>query len=130
MFVQGSSPFADITIPLYLTGYVLLAPLLFFLPLGSARRTLKQAKNDFLSPLSEKCEKLAQLSSVDKDKDSSAAVGAFFEMDKLRIQIEREIPEWPFNFRSFLNFSGAIVVPLVPVLITILTELGRRLFIS
>lgn len=127
MFVQGSSPFADITIPLYLTGYILLAPLLFFLPLGSARRTLKQAKNDFLNPLSEKCEKLAKLSSVDNDKDSSAAVGAFFEMDKLRAQIEREIPVWPFNFRSFVNFSGAIVVPLVPVLITLLTKFGSRL---
>ena len=44
MFVQGSSPYADITIPLYLGGYVLIAPLLFFLPLGSARRTMKQAK--------------------------------------------------------------------------------------
>ncbi|MGB5455863.1 MAG: hypothetical protein WBO16_02545 [Gammaproteobacteria bacterium] len=130
MFVQDSSPFADITIPLYLTGFVLLAPLLFFLPLGSARRTMKRAKNDFLWPLSEKCEKLAKLSSVDNDKDSSAAVGAFFEMDKLRTQIEREIPVWPFNFRSFINFSGAIVVPLVPVLVTLLTEFGRRLFLS
>ena len=130
MFVQESSPFADITIPLYLTGYVLLAPLLFFLPLGSARRTMKQAKIDFLSPLSERCEKLAKLSSVDADKESSAAVGAFFEMDKLRTQIEKEIPIWPFNFRSFLNFSGAIVVPLVPVLATLLTEFGRKLFLS
>ena len=128
MFVQESSPYADITIPLYLGGYVLIAPLLFFLPLGSARRTMKQAKIDFLRPISERCEQLAKLSSVDTGKESSAAVSAFFELDKLRGQVDRDIPVWPFDFRSFLKFSGAIVFPVVPVILPFLIELGSRLF--
>ena len=130
MLIQESAPFDDITIPLYLSGYVLLAPVLFFLPLGSARRTMKKAKIEFLRPISERCEQLAKTGSVDTSKESSEAVGAFFEMDKLRIHLEKEIPVWPFNFRSFLKFSGAIVFPVIPVIITLLTEFLRQLFLT
>ena len=130
ILIQKSAPLDDITIPLYLGGYVLIAPVLFFLPLGSARRKMKKAKIEFLRPISERCEQLAKISSVDTSKESSEAVGAFFEMDKLRNQLEKEIPVWPFDFRSFLKFSGAIVFPVVPVIITLLTEFGRRLFLT
>jgi len=130
ILVQGGEPFADIAIPLYLGGYILIAPLLFFLPLGSARRIMKQSKIDFLRPISERCEQLARLSGVDTGEKSSAAVSAFFEMEKLRIQIDREIPVWPFDFGSFLKFSGAIVMPVAPVIGAFLTELGGRLFQS
>ena len=43
MLIEGSSIPGDIVVPLYLGGYILLAPLLFFLPLGSARLTMKIA---------------------------------------------------------------------------------------
>ena len=136
MLLQESAPLDDIAIPLYLGGYILLAPILFFLPLGSARRTMKKAKIEFLRPISERCEQLAktgsadlsETSSVEARKESSEAVGAFFEMDKLRIQLEKEIPVWPFDFRSFMKFSGAIVFPVLPVVVTLLTEFGRKLF--
>ena len=117
---QGAS--ADFTVPLYLGGYILMAPLLFFLPLGSARRTMKKAKIAFLRPISERCEELAKQSSVDSRQESSQAVADFFELDKLRIQIEKEIPVWPFDLKSFVKFSGAIVLPLMP---PILTYLGK-----
>lgn len=130
MLIQKSALLVDITIPLYLGSYVLLAPVLFFLPLGSARRTMKKAKMEFLRPISERCEQLAKMSGVDTSKESSEAVGAFFEMDKLRIHLEKEIPVWPFDFGSFLKFSGAIVFPIVPVIIPLLTEFGRRLFLN
>ena len=128
MWLQKSAALDDITIPLYLGGYLLLAPVLFFLPLGSARRRMKQAKIEFLRPLSERCEQLARKSSDAKSEESSGAVGEFFEMDKLRNQLEKEIPVWPFDFRSFVKFSGAIVFPITPVLFPLLTELGKRLF--
>ena len=112
-----------------MSGYILMAPLLFFLPLGSARRTMKQAKVNFLQPISKRCEQLAKISSVDTGEEPSAAVGAFFEMDKLRVQVDRDIPVWPLDFRSFLKFSGAIVFPIAPVIVALLTEFGKRLFL-
>jgi len=124
--IQQSTPTNDIVVPLYLGGYILLAPLLFYLPLGSARRTMKESKIAFLLPISERCEQLAKQSSVDFPKESSAAVADFFEMDKLRVQIEKEIPVWPFDFRSFLKFSGAIVFPIMPVLLTLLGDLWNK----
>lgn len=125
--LQNTLPFDDITVPIYLGGYVLLAPLLFILPLGSARHTMKRAKIDFLRPISEKCEALAIKSSTDTHAESSAALADFFETDKLRTQLEKEIPVWPFDFKSFVRFTGAIVFPVSPVLITLLTEFGRKL---
>lgn len=114
------SALADFTVPLYLGGYILLAPLLFFLPLGSARRTMKKAKIEFLRPISERCEQLAKKTSVDSRQESSQAVADFFELDKLRIQIEKEIPVWPFDLKSFVKFSGAIVLPVMPPILTYL----------
>ena len=126
ILLQKAAPFDDITVPLYLGSYVLIAPLLFFLPLGSARRTMKQAKIDFLRPISEKCEQLAATGANESPEESSQAISAFFEMDKLRAQLEKEIPVWPFDFRSRLRFAGAIVFPVSPVIITLLT---RRFFL-
>lgn len=127
ILLQHAAPFADITVPVYLGGYLLIAPLLFFLPLGSARLTMKQAKIDFLRPISDKCEQLATTSGTDSAVETSPAVSAYFELDKLRIQLAKEIPVWPFDFKSFLQFAGAIVVPVSPVLGTLLIELGRYL---
>ena len=127
ILLQHAAPFADITVPVYLGGYLLIAPLLFFLPLGSARLTMKQAKIDFLRPISDKCEQLATTSGTDSAVETSPAVSAYFELDKLRIQLAKEIPVWPFDFKSFMQFAGAIVVPVSPVLGTLLIELGRYL---
>jgi len=128
MLIEENTNPDDIVVPLYLGSYILLAPLLFFLPLGSARRTMKKAKIEFLRPISERCEQLAKMSGIDSRKESSEAVADFFEMDKLRIQIEKEIPVWPFDFRSFLKFSGAIVFPVTPVLLTLLADFVRQYF--
>jgi hypothetical protein len=128
MLLQKSDPLADFTVPLYLGGYVLLAPMMFFLPLGSARLRMKEAKIDFLRPISERCEQLAKLSAVGSPEKSAQAVRDFFEMDKLRIQIEKEIPVWPFNLKSFLKFSGAIVFPIMPPLVTFAGNFIGRFF--
>lgn len=128
--LQESKALADFTVPLYLGGYILLAPMMFFLPLGSARLRMKEAKIDFLRPISERSEQLVKLSAADSRDESSQAVADFFEMDKLRIQIEKEIPVWPFNLKSFLKFSGAIVVPIMPPILTFLSDFVGRFFLS
>lgn len=130
ILLQKASPFADITVPLYLSGYALIAPLLFFLPLGSARQTMKRSKIDFLRPISNKCEQLASAGGADLTTESTQAVGAFFETDKLRLQLHKEIPVWPFDFKSFMQFTGAIVLPISPVLVPLLIEYGKTLLPS
>lgn len=128
--LQESEALADFAVPLYLGGYILLAPMMFFLPLGSARRRMKEARIEFLRPISERSEQLAKLSAVDSREESSQAVADFFEMDKLRIQIEKEIPVWPFDLKSFLKFSGAIVVPIMPPILTFLSNFVGQFFPS
>jgi hypothetical protein len=128
MLLQKAEALADFTVPLYLGGYILLAPMLFFPPLGSARRRMKEARIEFLRPISERSEQLAKLSGVDSREESSQAVADFFEIDKLRMQIEKEIPVWPFDLKSFMKFSGAIVVPVMPPILAFLKQLLGQYF--
>lgn len=121
--IQDSSIFEDIGNPLMLGGYVIIAPLLFFLPLSAAHQKMLEAKQAFILPVSERCEQLfRQLKEVELDDKGREAIGALEEMEKLRHEIEQEIPVWPFDFRSVQAFFGTIVAPLLPVIIPLLFE--------
>jgi hypothetical protein len=56
--IQNSSLGEDIGNPIMLGGYLIIAPLLFFFPLGAAHRQLNDAKERFLEPVNQKCERL------------------------------------------------------------------------
>jgi len=121
--IQGSSLWADIGNPFMLTGYVILAPLLFFFPLGAAHRCMQEAKESFLRPVSQRCEMLfRELSRMDLDDKGNTAVRAFTELTNVKNALRKEIPVWPFDFRSLQAFVGTIVVPILPIILSLLTQ--------
>ena len=116
--IQDSSLGADIGNPMMLGGYLILAPLLFFFPLGAAHRQMNDAREKFLEPVSQKCERLfSELSEASLDDKGLAAVQTFSALETTIIHLRKEIPVWPFDFRSLQAFVGTIVIPILPIVL-------------
>jgi hypothetical protein len=123
--MQHISLFADIGNPMMLGGYVIIAPLLFFFPLGSAHNTMKKEKDDFIFPISKKCDELFRKIGdlkIGFDEKGVELVQLFNDMEKIRNDMKRSIPVWPFDFKSLEAFFGTIVVPLLPVLLPAIVD--------
>jgi hypothetical protein len=124
IIVQQSSLFEDIGNPMMLGGYAILAPLLFFLPLGAAHDKMLEAKDGFLRPICARCEELLRrLGAVELDQNGSKYIESLSHLEKLRDDLKRKIPVWPFDFKSLQAFFGTIVVPLLPVILPVLIQL-------
>jgi len=124
MHIQQSSLFDDIGNPLMLGTYAVLAPLLFFSPLAACHEAMQSAKLKFIGDISEKIQKLQkQLKDINPDGKGLAAVQTFSEMEKIRNELIRTIPVWPFNFKSLEAFFGTVVIPLAPMLLPIIFQL-------
>jgi hypothetical protein len=100
-----------------LFSYVIFAPLLFFLILGSAHQKMREAKEEFLGVLSEAIAVLitststvAQLSNENFNDNVSKLK---FLQDQYALYSQR-IPVWPFNWRSMQGFFGAVIAPVIP----------------
>jgi hypothetical protein len=116
--IQNSSLGEDIGNPIMLGGYLIVAPLLFFFPLGAAHRQLNDAKERFLEPVNQKCERLfSELADVTLDDKGFTAVQAFSALDTAITRLHKEIPVWPFDFRSLQAFAGTIVIPILPIVL-------------
>jgi hypothetical protein len=116
--IQNSSLGEDIGNPIMLGGYLIIAPLLFFFPLGAAHRQLNDAKERFLEPVNQKCERLfSELADVTSDDKGFTAVQAFSALDTAITRLHKEIPVWPFDFRSLQAFAGTIVIPILPIVL-------------
>lgn len=127
--IQNSELTADIGNPVMLVGYLILAPLLFFLPLGAAHRRMKCAKEDFLRPVSQRCEQLfGELSSAGLDDQGLTAVRTFSELENARNSLQKQIPVWPFDFKSLRAFIGTIIVPVIPVVLPFVMEFMAKIF--
>jgi len=123
--IQKSFLSADIGNPLMLGGYLILAPLLFFLPLGAAHRQMNDAKRKFLEPVSQNCARLfSELANVSLDDKGLTAIQTFSALDAARTQLYKDIPVWPFDFRSLQAFVGTVVIPILPVVLSIAIKFG------
>ena len=121
--IQGSPLAEDIGNPLMLGAYLILAPLLFFLPLGAAHRQMNDARQKFLEPVSENCARLfSELANVSLDDKGHTAIQTFSALDTARIQLHKDIPVWPFDFRSLQAFVGTVVIPIFPVALSVATK--------
>ncbi len=116
--IQGIPLGRDISNPMMLAGYAILAPALFFSQLGAAHYRMKEAKEHFMLPISRKSEELfGELGKVELDKEGFESVQVFYEMEKIRNGMKKSIPVWPFDFKSLQAFFGTLVVPVLPVLL-------------
>jgi hypothetical protein len=124
MVVQHAALASDIGNPVLLGCYALFVPALFFLPLGAAHRRMREAKEEFLWPIADRYRQLIlDVAPPRSDVD-------YATIEKIRAlykDLERQIPVWPFNFRSLQAFFGTIVVPVVPVVVPLVVQFVGKL---
>jgi hypothetical protein len=122
VLIQKASLFSDIGNPVILGSYLIVAPLLFLYPLAAPRQRMTQAKQQFIEPVSRESRRIFQSLSSEivgrraSAEDYAAIRGAL-------AQARRDIPVWPFDFRSLQALFGTIVVPILPVMVPILVNL-------
>jgi hypothetical protein len=113
--------------------YIVLAPLIFFLPLGTAHDAMRKAKDEELMIIANEFdqahEKLKR-SAVVWDKDSYTAELDRIELIRKWYGIVEEFPVWPFDMRSLQRFLGIISAPLVPALLSLGINVLQELFMG
>jgi hypothetical protein len=116
--IQGSPLGADIGNPLMLGAYLILAPLLFFFPLGAAHQQMSDGRQKFLEPISQERERLfSEFANASSDEKGLAAIQTFSALDTAIIRLHKDIPVWPFDFRSLQAFVGTVVIPILPIVL-------------
>jgi hypothetical protein len=125
--ISGQDYLSVVTQPyvLILWGlYLLLAPVIFFLPLGVAHSTMKKAKDEYVSRISDQfdleIEKIyPQLSS--DTQQFKLGIEKIEQLQRL-YNITSRFPVWPFNHTNLVRFSSSVLTPLALSLLTILLE--------
>ncbi len=124
MAVQSAELASDIGNPVLLGCYAVIVPALFFLPLGAAHRRMGEEKESFLQPIADRYRQLI-LSVV--PPRSEVDYEAIEKIRALYRDLARQIPVWPFNFRSLEAFFGTIVVPVIPVALPLVVQFVGKL---
>jgi len=103
-----------------IVAYLLLTPLLFFWPLGTAHTAMQEAKDAQLLQLAKRFDALySRLSSeIDKDEDFEKDLKKLENIKKL-YGIALEFPVWPFDISNLRRFFAVITAPLIPAFISI-----------
>jgi hypothetical protein len=108
-----------------IVAYVLLAPLFFFWPLGTAHDAMQEAKETELLMLAQRYDGI--YSSLKKDVDLKE--GDYEEKMKRLDQLKKlytiavEFPVWPFDVENVRRFFAVMTAPLIPALINILIDI-------
>ena len=119
--IQNVSLTNDMVSLMMLASYALLAPLLFFLPLWAPHNEMRDAKDEFIKPVSEQIKKvnndILETGECDKKK-----INLLSKLRRERLKLLKQIPVWPFDIRSINTFFGAIVMPVVPTFLPFVVE--------
>ena len=52
------------------------------------------------------------------------------ELDALYSKLDKSIPIWPFNFKSVETFFIAIISPLLPAILPVITDILKSTFVN
>ncbi|WP_455219638.1 hypothetical protein [Kaarinaea lacus] len=114
--VQEVGLFGDISGPVMLATYALVAPLLFFLPLWAPHNAMWKAKEAFIQPVCYKLENnIKELNEAGGSDESKLSL--LTKLREERLNLLKQIPVWPFDIKSLNAFFGAIIMPVVPVIL-------------
>lgn len=100
-----------------IVAYIVLAPGLFFLTLGSAHRAMLSEKRSHLHQISNQLDREYQNTRANLSADS-AVLGA--SLDKIRrlhdlYDLTVKFPVWPFDLATLRRFGTAVVAPFITV---------------
>lgn len=121
----GLSDWRNYVIMFGFGAYLLLTPLIFFLPLWSAHTVMRAFRDDLLTgialDLDSTVTQLRDTSWKDVDKIEKF-LGDYKQRDEMRELILTKIPVWPFNMDSLKKFLGLIFSPLAPPIISFVVD--------
>lgn len=96
-------------------AYLILAPIVFFAPIGSAHSAMRKAKNDFIIAISDQFENdFARLQFL-LNKDGTELKDALEKIEhlqKIHGMVSR-FPIWPFNTASLIRFFSSVFSPII-----------------
>jgi hypothetical protein len=104
--------------------YLLLAPLLFFLPLSVAHNGMAIAKTNYITNIADQFDKeMEQIQALLKGGAQSIKenIEKLEQLQKLH-NISAKFPIWPFNTTNLIRFFSSVLSPLVLSILTILIE--------
>jgi hypothetical protein len=107
-------------------AYMLLAPLLFFWPLGTAHTAMQEAKDAQLLQLAQRFDDVYARLNTDFQNDAAFETGLKkLENMKKLYGIAQEFPVWPFDISNLRRFFAVVTAPLVPALVSIVFDVLR-----
>jgi hypothetical protein len=124
-----------------IVAYLLLAPLFFFWPLGTAHEAMREAKETELLELAQRFDRVysdlkkrvgmrpdnekADAGAGNKAPDESGVEADMRRLDHLQklYTIAEKFPVWPFDVENLRRFFAVITAPVLPALISITIDL-------
>jgi len=109
-------------VPLLLV-YLILAPVVFFAPIGAARSAMKAAKSEFLLQIAEQFEidtaKVQSLLSADSE-ELKKSLEKLEQLQRIH-DIATRFPVWPFNTENLVRFFSSVFSPFVLGVISVIS---------
>jgi hypothetical protein len=104
--------------------YLILAPIVFFAPIGAARSAMKDAKNEFILQIADQFEietnNLKLFLAFDSDKLGKSLV-KIEQLQKIH-DIATKFPVWPFSTNNLIRFISSISSPFVLGVLSIIID--------
>lgn len=105
--------------------YVVLAPVVFLLPLWAAHTAMVRYRHSLLKEVSSEFDlALEDLRTLGREntKQTEALLKQVRQLDEARKLITRQVPVWPFNIQSFRKFFSLSLSPLIPAILSVVTD--------
>lgn len=103
----------------------LLSALVFFLPLATAHRGMREAKDRLLAQIADQFQEDYALTQAALQADEQALKSRLEKVEQLQAlyQLTQDFPVWPFDAGTVRRFVASILVPLLPPLLAIAFQL-------
>lgn len=115
-----------------LVAYVLCAPLIFFLPLGTAHTAMRKAQQSHLLVLSKQFDEQYNLitDTIEDSPDELEASVMKIECLQTLYKITEDFTIWPFDIVNLRRFLTITLAPLLPGVVTAAFELANRFLLK
>ena len=124
IYFQQISIFDGIGNTVAIVSYVVIAPTVFFLILGSAYHKMHEAKESVISILCDKIKDVLIQIKVETDYGEIKKKLEYLKsLEEQKSSLQKSILVWPFNVKSIQGFFSAVLTPLIAPLITGAMEL-------
>ena len=100
-------------------GYLISATILFFLPLTSAHKSMKNSKIHSLCILNSKFDEINEKLLNDKDIKTFPNEVAFKQLERIHKfhNMVSQMPVYPFNMKTVSSFIGSVVTPIMVLIV-------------